>query len=102
MKLLRVFIDNNQIVGTYGLEGSGEFPLSVADNLAHYASSAYCIVLDDPAKIDNFLMAGTNTVVNGEIVIGQPGIVPKPPKPRDIAKEMDDLKTALTSKGILP
>jgi len=79
MKALRIYYnENGDIIWTSGLEGPGEFPLSVDDELKQLPVGTQCLEIADAATIDSFSNHEGNKVIDGKLVLGVPIIVTPP------------------------
>ncbi len=102
MNKLRVFYnDSGDCFYYHGLEGSGGYPETITAELNHYPSGTKCLEISDKTLIDDYMARDNNTVVDGTLILGDVRVTPEPPQPRDLPKELDDLKAALAAKGVL-
>jgi len=98
MKALRIYYDTKgYVTWTSSLDGPGEFPVSASDELATMPRGTKVIAIDDEAEITSFNAATGNRVVDGKLVIGTPYEPAPVVTPRDLAAEVDDIKTRLSS-----
>lgn len=72
MKELRIFYLKDTIIWAHGLEGGGEFLTSVEDDLKSLPEGTQCIELTDSNQIEAFNASSTNTIQNGQLIIGAP------------------------------
>ncbi len=123
-KAVRVFYrkSDNQIVWQYELRGPGEFPITVKDSLIEIPNKMpdgetqlggewqeyACIEELDSEKAVAFLASNENQIINDQLIIGTPRIIPEPIPPRDLEAELDEnkaeldaLKVQLKDKGII-
>jgi hypothetical protein len=83
MKELRIFYDGTgKVVGTHGLEGGGDFPQPLADELKAYPIGTKALTITDATTITAFMTSDTSKVVNDKPVAGTPNIpspiIPEP------------------------
>ena len=98
MKAVRIYYNaSGEIIWTSALEGPGEFPTPVKDELATMPRGTKVIATEDEAEIASFNTATGNRVVGGKLVIGTPYEPAPVVTPRDLAAEVDDIKTRLSS-----
>ena len=102
MKALRIYYDAiGKIVYHIGLEGSGEFPRTVTEELQKLPLGTKLLELAD-SQIDQYLTYEGNSVQDGQLVLGTPTKTPPPPEiKRDLIAEFDNLKQTLINKGLL-
>jgi hypothetical protein len=92
---LRVFYKDNTIVWTSTTDN--EFPYSVEEYVKDTPQADGCewIELTDKETIDSFLISDNNSITKRKLIIGEPRPIPEPVKSRDLAKEIDELKSRL-------
>lgn len=97
MKALRIYYDGaGKVIYNIGLEGTGDFPRTVEEELAKLPPDTKLLELTDNQQISDFLTHISNTVIDGALVLGEP--LPKPPAPpipRNPLSELDAIKQAI-------
>ena len=77
------------------LDATGSVILDANENpfkLGGVPDDYACIEVTDQLTISAFVASDSNTVVNGKLVTGTPRPIVIPEPPRDLAKEVDELK----------
>lgn len=95
MKALRIFYKESKSIWTHGLEGSGEFPTEIDEDLEELPSGTKCLTITEEDEITAFMASDANKIVDDRLIIGEPRPEPTeiPPEPvRDPLLEIDGLK----------
>ena len=82
MNALRIYYDTlGTIIYHIGLEGDGDFPKTIEQELSELPEGTDCLAITDPIVIESYYHKINNSIVNGELVLGDdpPPPLPKPP-----------------------
>uniref|UniRef100_A0A6M3K1A6 Uncharacterized protein n=1 Tax=viral metagenome TaxID=1070528 RepID=A0A6M3K1A6_9ZZZZ len=98
MKSLRIYYDTlGNIIYHIGLEGEGDFPKTIEQELAGLPEGTACLTITDLVIIESYYHKTNNTVVDGELVLGDDLPVP-PPQPPPLCTRMAKLISVTTGE----
>ena len=79
MKEVRIYYDTDgNIIYRIGLEGEGDFPKTIEQELAELPEGTAILTVTDPIIIEAYYHKVNNTVIDGKLVLGDD---PPPPPP---------------------
>lgn len=103
MKQLRLYYkQSGEIIFNIGLEGAGEFPRTVEEELNKLPPDTQVLEIIDSQLIEDCLKHESNYIQNGQLVLGTliNGTITEEPK-RDWVTEFEALKQAILSAATL-
>lgn len=95
MKALRIFYKDEQIIWTHGLEGSGEFPTTIQEDLTEHPIGTHWIEVQNSLDIARFMSSDDNRILEGNLIIGEPRPIIDTPSRPPIQEQIDQVTTRL-------